>query len=123
MNGQPILSAIYLVLTGSPFTPAFLAAEMAVYNQLIAVFFPLFALALIKSGVMKPLNMYELEQEKTLICKAQAGDRNAFEGLYKAFFPGLYAYVHSRMPTTVEAEDLVSDVVLRLIQRLHDFNW
>lgn len=67
--------------------------------------------------------MYDLEQEKTLICKAQAGDRNAFESLYKGFFPGLYAYVHSRMPTTVEAEDLISDVVLRLIQKLDDFNW
>jgi transposase len=28
-NGQPILNAIYLALTGAPFIPAFLAAEMA----------------------------------------------------------------------------------------------
>lgn len=28
-NGQPILNAIYLALTGSPFAPAFLAAKMA----------------------------------------------------------------------------------------------
>lgn len=67
--------------------------------------------------------MYDLEQEKTLIQAAQAGDRRAFESLYDAFFPGLYGYVRVRMSTTVAAEDLVSDVILRVVQKLNDFHW
>ncbi len=67
--------------------------------------------------------MYDLEREKSLIHAAQAGDRRAFESLYEAFFPGLYGYVRSRMSTTVAAEDLMSDVVLKVVQKIEDFHW
>jgi RNA polymerase sigma-70 factor (ECF subfamily) len=76
-----------------------------------------------KIGFMELCSMYDLEREKSLIQAAQAGDRVAFERLYDAFFPGLYGYVRSRMPTTVDAEDLVSDVALRMVQKLSDFHW
>jgi len=67
--------------------------------------------------------MYELKHEKSLVQAAQAGDRAAFERLYDAFFPGLYGYIRSRMSTTVDAEDLVSDVVLMVVRKLEDFRW
>lgn len=67
--------------------------------------------------------MYDLEREKSLVQAAQAGDRNAFGRLYDTCMPGLYGYVRVRMPSTVEAEDLVSDVVLMVVQRLDDFHW
>jgi RNA polymerase sigma-70 factor (ECF subfamily) len=67
--------------------------------------------------------MYDLQQEKSLVFATQEGNRNAFERLYKAFLPGLYGYVRARMSTTVDAEDLVSDVVLTVIQKLDTFRW
>jgi RNA polymerase sigma-70 factor (ECF subfamily) len=67
--------------------------------------------------------MYEVKHEKSLIQAAQAGDRGAFEHLYDTFFPGLYGYIRSRMPTTVDAEDVVSDVVLTVVRKLGDFRW
>ena len=67
--------------------------------------------------------MYELEHEKSLIQAAQTGDRSAFERLYDAFFPGLYGYMRSKMPTTVDTEDLVSEVVLTVVRKLEDFRW
>lgn len=67
--------------------------------------------------------MYELELEKSLVLAAQAGDRDAFGRLYTAILPGLYGYIRSRMPSTVEAEDLVSDVILMMVKKLGDFRW
>jgi RNA polymerase sigma-70 factor (ECF subfamily) len=87
-----------------------------------SIFF-LFTLTFMKSDMMELCSMYDLEREKSLIQAAQAGDRGAFERLYEAFFPGLYGYVRSRMSTTVDAEDLVSDVVLSIVQSLSDFRW
>lgn len=67
--------------------------------------------------------MYDLEQEKTLVHAAQAGDQGTFGRLYDALFPGLYGYVRLRMSATVEAEDLVSEVVLTVVQKLDKFHW
>lgn len=67
--------------------------------------------------------MYDPENEKTLVLAAQAGDRDAFGQLYDAILPGLYGYVRSRVPHTVDAEDLVSDVFLVIVQKLAKFRW
>lgn len=72
---------------------------------------------------MEPYSMYDFEREKTLVQAAQAGERGAFELLYDTFFPGIYGYMRSRVTTTLEAEDLVSDVVLSVVQKLSDFHW
>jgi len=67
--------------------------------------------------------MYDPEQEKSLIFKAQAGNREAFGRLYDALLPGLYGYVRARMSSTAEAEDVVSEVVLTAVQKLQGFRW
>ncbi len=67
--------------------------------------------------------MYDPEQERSLVFAAQAGDREAFGRLYDALLPGLYGYLRVRMPSTAETEDLVSDVVLILVQKLKKFRW
>jgi len=67
--------------------------------------------------------MYELEQEKSLVLAAQAGDRDAFGRLYTTILPGLYGYIRSRTPSTVETEDLVSDVILMMVKKLGNFRW
>jgi RNA polymerase sigma-70 factor (ECF subfamily) len=67
--------------------------------------------------------MYDPEQEKSLLAAAQAGDREAFGILYDALLPGLYGYVRARMASDVEAEDVVSEVILTVVKKLRDFHW
>ena len=67
--------------------------------------------------------MYDPEQEKTFVLAAQAGDREAFGKLYDALLAGLFGYVRARMASDVEAEDVVSEVVLTVVKKLRTFRW
>jgi len=67
--------------------------------------------------------MYDPEREKILLAEAQSGNRDAFGVLYDALLPGLYGYVRARMASDVEAEDVVSEVVLTVVKKLRDFRW
>jgi DNA-directed RNA polymerase specialized sigma24 family protein len=66
--------------------------------------------------------MYEFEQEKALVLAAKKGDRDAFGRLYDAILPGLYGYIRSRTSSTLEAEDLVSDVIFMMVKKTGRFS-
>lgn len=67
--------------------------------------------------------MYLLEKEKTLVTQAQKGNRQAIAQLYDGLFPGVYAYTRLRLPTTADAEDIVSETFLAVVNRLPHFQW
>ncbi|MEJ2748247.1 MAG: sigma-70 family RNA polymerase sigma factor [Anaerolineae bacterium] len=67
--------------------------------------------------------MYLLEKEKKLVAQAKKGNRRAIATLYDGLFPGIYAYTRMRLPTTADAEDIVSETFLAVVDRLPDFQW
>lgn len=67
--------------------------------------------------------MYDLENEKKLVTEAKKGKHHAIAQLYDGLFPGVYAYTRMRLPTTADAEDVVSETFLAVVNRLADFQW
>jgi RNA polymerase sigma-70 factor (ECF subfamily) len=62
------------------------------------------------------------EQEKTLITRAHE-DPEAFKRLYNHYFPRLYAYVSYRVGRVEDAEDLVSETFLKVVEGIKSFQW
>lgn len=67
--------------------------------------------------------MYDLNKEKALVKMAKQGNRQAVGKLYDGLFPGVYAYSRMRLPTTNDAEDIVSDTFLTVVDQLPHFQW
>jgi RNA polymerase sigma-70 factor (ECF subfamily) len=53
--------------------------------------------------------------------RAAAGDRRAFDRMYARLYPAVMAYVHRRIHTRADAEDLGARVFVRIVERLADF--
>jgi RNA polymerase sigma-70 factor (ECF subfamily) len=64
----------------------------------------------------------ESEEERSLLQNA-CGNFEAFQKLYRAYFPRVYAYVAYRVGKALEAEDITSDVFLKVIEKLSEFEW
>ena len=62
------------------------------------------------------------EQEWVLVKKARR-DSMAFQELYSHYFPRVYAYVSYRVGRVQDAEDLVSDTFLKVVEGLDKFRW
>jgi RNA polymerase sigma-70 factor (ECF subfamily) len=60
------------------------------------------------------------EQEQILVDQART-QPEAFRTLYNAYFPRVYAYVAYRVARVEDAEDLVSDIFLKSVERFHQF--
>ena len=58
-----------------------------------------------------------------LVLRAQAGDAEAFGGLYDRYADVVYRYVLYRVPTSQLAEDLTSETFLRALRRIGNFSW
>lgn len=63
-----------------------------------------------------------LADEQEALVQARQ-DPAAFRPLYRAYFPGLYAYAVHHTLSVPDAEDLVSDIFLRAVQNLHRFTY
>lgn len=59
--------------------------------------------------------------EKSKIEQAKISPK-AFEKLYLAYMPKVYAYIASRTNNIQEAEDLTSEVWLKIIKKIDNFN-
>lgn len=53
-----------------------------------------------------------------LVLRSQRGDREAFRDLYRALYGPVSRYVHRRVPSAADAEDLVGQVFFRLLESL-----
>jgi RNA polymerase sigma-70 factor, ECF subfamily len=57
-------------------------------------------------------------QQEQLINRAKAGDSQAISQLYRANAQMIYRYIAYRVPTTADAEDLTSEVFMRMLEGL-----
>ena len=58
------------------------------------------------------------DDERSLIQRAQSGDRSAFEALYQRHQPAIFNYFYYRLGDQAAAEDLTADVFVRMVQRI-----
>lgn len=61
--------------------------------------------------------------EKTLITRAQRGDKMAISTLYSAHVQAIYKYVRYRVDTDAQAEDITSEVFLRMVRELPRYQY
>jgi RNA polymerase sigma-70 factor (ECF subfamily) len=65
----------------------------------------------------------DAQEEASLIARAQEGDGGAVSQLYRQYAPGIYGYVASRVGDPAVAEDLTSEVFLRALEGLPQFEY
>jgi RNA polymerase sigma-70 factor (ECF subfamily) len=58
------------------------------------------------------------QRERALIQAAQQGDSRAFASLYRAYVDRIYRYIYYRVDSAETAEDLTSEVFLRMLEGL-----
>lgn len=59
----------------------------------------------------------------TLVARAQAGDRNAFDAIYERFADALFRYIYARCGNPTMAEELMGDLWVRVVERLGKFQF
>ncbi|CAM5686253.1 Sigma-70 family RNA polymerase sigma factor OS=Streptomyces alboniger OX=132473 GN=CP975_20030 PE=3 SV=1 [Streptomyces alboniger] len=58
-----------------------------------------------------------------LVERAQAGESDAFGGLYDQYSDTVYRYIYYRVGGKATAEDLTSETFLRALRRIGTFTW
>jgi len=54
---------------------------------------------------------------------AKEGDQGALSALYEHYFPRVYRYVAARLINREDAEDVTTEVFLRIIDNINGFTW
>jgi RNA polymerase sigma-70 factor (ECF subfamily) len=65
--------------------------------------------------------MQSVPDEQRLIARAQDGDEEAVTLLYERYVDSIYAYIHYRVESAEAAEDLTSEVFLRMVRSLRAY--
>jgi RNA polymerase sigma-70 factor, ECF subfamily len=60
---------------------------------------------------------------RSLVERAQAGDRLAIEELYLIHFDRIYSYLHLNVGNRHDAEDLTTQTFLRMLEAIGRFRW
>lgn len=61
--------------------------------------------------------------ERAVVEAAQGGDQRALSDLYEYYFPKVYRYVNARLATSEDAEDVTTEVFLRIIDNVGSFTF
>ncbi|MDI6814611.1 MAG: sigma-70 family RNA polymerase sigma factor [Dehalococcoidales bacterium] len=64
-----------------------------------------------------------MQDEQSLVRRAQQRDEAAFTQLYEAYFNKIYRYVALRIGDKTEAEDVTQQVFLNALQSISSFRW
>jgi len=64
-----------------------------------------------------------VQDEESIVRRAQQRDEEAFTQLYEANFDKIYRYVALRIGDKTEAEDMTQQVFLKALQSLSSFKW
>jgi RNA polymerase sigma-70 factor, ECF subfamily len=65
----------------------------------------------------------EAARVRSLVGRAQSGDRAALSDLYLIHFDRIYGYLHLSVRSRHDAEDLTTQVFLRMIESIGAFRW
>jgi len=66
---------------------------------------------------------YQVQDEESLVRRAQQRDQEAFAQLYEENFDKIYRYVVLRIGSKTEAEDMTQQVFLNALQSISSFRW
>jgi RNA polymerase sigma-70 factor (ECF subfamily) len=61
------------------------------------------------------------EEEAQLIRRAQAGDRQAFAGIYDRYQEAIFTYLYYRVSDQHTAEDLTADVFVKVVEKIGSY--
>ena len=64
-----------------------------------------------------------MQDEQSLVYRAQQGDKEAFAQLYENHFDKIYRYVALRIGNKTEAEDVTQQVFLNALRSISSFRW
>jgi len=64
-----------------------------------------------------------VQNEESLVRRAQQRDEQAFAQLYEEYFDRIYRYVTLRIGDRMEAEDITQQVFLNAIKAISSFKW
>ena len=64
-----------------------------------------------------------MQDEQSLIRRAQQRDQAAFAQLYEEYFDKIYRYITLKIGNKTEAEDLTQQVFLKALQSISSFKW
>lgn len=64
----------------------------------------------------------DLAEEKQLVMDAQS-NTESFGKLYDYYFPKVYAFVAAKINDRTDAEDIVGDIFIKVLENLHQFEW
>jgi len=65
----------------------------------------------------------QVQREEELIRRAQEFDEEALSWLYQLFYPKLYNYAYLQLGNVQQAEDLASEVLLRVLESLKGYRF
>jgi RNA polymerase sigma-70 factor (ECF subfamily) len=65
----------------------------------------------------------QVQDEESLVQRAQQRDQKAFAQLYEGYFDKIYRYVVLRIGNAIEAEDVTQQVFLNALQSISSFKW
>lgn len=72
--------------------------------------------------ITKTVKQLRADQEKFLVENVHQ-NQAAFRDLHNHYMPKIYAYVSYRVGRVQDTEDLVADVFLAVVNKLHQFEW
>ena len=64
-----------------------------------------------------------MQDEESLVRRAQEGDQKAFAQLYEEHFDKIYRYIALKIGDKIEAEDMTQQVFLNALQSISSFQW
>ena len=65
----------------------------------------------------------ETARVRSLVDRAQKGDRDAIEELYLIHFDRIYSYLHMSVGNRHDAEDLTTQTFLKMLESIGKFRW
>src|SRR5438045_5873005 len=63
------------------------------------------------------------QEMRALVARAQDGDREALEELYLLHFDRIYSYLHMNVGNRHDAEDLTTQVFVKMLESIGKFRW
>jgi len=71
----------------------------------------------------KPVGGCQVQDEESLVRRAQQRDPEAFAQLYEEHFDRIYRYVALRIGDKIEAEDMTQQVFINALHSISSFKW